>query len=358
MKLVVFSDLHAHPLQFGAKVLENGRNSRLQDALDAMAAVRRTAKEQRTRAVLFCGDLFHTMDRVLVPALDGVYEEIQRFGEDGLVLFLLVGNHDQAGKTGQHALEVFKSLDHVVVMDRPGWYAHACLPETSIFGIPYLEDTNQLRATLAGVDAATRRSRHAVLALHAGFAGAKVGPQEYRMGSELAVGDVPDGFDLVFAGHYHMPQWLSEERRILYVGATLAHNWGDVNQARGYLVADLARRTIERIESAAPRFLRVTPGELGRVRPGDFVEVVLPHDAERTADEAIQEALAQANVGAAQIAREPGPEAPLRRLGPSAPTDVEALIGPYVDHVAGGRGDEERRILTDLGRELLRRAGR
>ncbi len=355
MKVALFSDLHAHPFQQYARVLPNGRNSRLQDALDAIAGVRRSAVEHGACAVVFGGDLFHTMGRLDVATLNGVFTEIAAFSVDHLPVFLLVGNHDQADKTGRHALEVFKVLEHVVVMDEPGWYAHSGAPGLAVYGLPYRDDTNAVRTLLDAIPPSPASVGGRLLVLHAGFDGAKTGPHEYRMASELAAGDVPDGFDLVLSGHYHLPQWIDERRRIAYIGAATHQSWGDANQPRGHAMADLALRTLARFESGAPRFLRLPPSEIDKARPGDFVELLLPHDADEAATEAAQSALAVAGVGGGQVVRAPRPErAPTARLGCAHSTDVGALIAPYVEHV--NEVEAARADLVALGHDLLRKA--
>ncbi len=355
MRVALFSDLHAHPFHQYARVLPSGRNSRLQDALDAIGTVRRAAVAHGARAVVFGGDLFHTMGRLDVGTLNGVFAEIAAFWADRLPVFLLVGNHDQADKSGRHALEVFKVLEHVVVMDEPGWYGHARAPGLAVHGIPYREDTGAVRSLLGEISPAPAGASHRLLVLHAGFDGARTGPHEYRMTSELTARDIPDGFDLVLSGHYHLPQWIDERRRIAYIGALTHQSWGDANQPRGYAIADLSTRTIERFDAGAPRFLRVGPAELERVRPGDFVEVALAHDADEAAAAAAQQSLETLQAGGGQVVREPAPErAATPRLDCAPTTDVAALVEPYVTHVSDA--GVPREDLVALGHDLLRRA--
>ena len=353
MKITLFSDLHAHPFHQYARVLSNGLNGRLQDAFDAVATVRAATGASGAQAVLFGGDLFHTMSRLDVGALGGVFAEIAAFAPTPV--FLLVGNHDQADKTGtRHALEVFKALPHVVVMEAPGWFTHPGAPGLAVYGVPYREDTNEVRALLAGISAPPAHT-HRVLLLHVGFDGARTGPHEYRMASELSVADVPEGFDFVLSGHYHTPQWMDQARRIAYIGATTHQSWGDANQNRGFAIADLEHRTLERLETRAPRFLRLTKEHLDQARPGDFVELILPADADDTEVLAARVALDAREVGGGQIVRAAAPEEPAPpRLECAGGMDLPALIAPYVEHLEPDDLDRER--LVGLGRELLQAA--
>ncbi len=356
MRLALFSDLHAHPFAQYARVLPNGRNSRLQDALDAMAEVFDAARKECVGAIVFGGDLFHTFGRIDTTTLSDVFDRLAGVAPDGPPLFLLVGNHDQADRSGAHALRAFRSLPHVVVMEKPGWHMHPRAPGLGVFAVPYTDDTNEVRRHLreaaAGRSATWTRS---LAVLHAGFDGAQTGTHEYRMRAELSASDVPDGFDLVASGHYHQPQWIDQRRRIAYIGALTHQSWGDVNQPRGYALADLARGTMSWHETSAPRFVRVAPTVLGIIRAGDFVELVLPFDADEAAMAAGRLALESVGVGGGQVIRATAPmAAPTSRLGLSPTADLSSLIEPYVCHVTAdvaARGE-----LVALGRDLLRRA--
>ena len=356
MRVALFSDLHAHPFAQYARVLPNGRNSRLQDALDAMSEVFDAAREERAAAIVFGGDLFHTFGRIDTTTLADVFDRLAGLAPEGPPLFLLVGNHDQADRSGAHALRAFRSLPQVVVMDAPGWHTHPRAPGLGVLAVPYTDDTNEVRRHLGEADARRQGAwTHTLAVLHVGFDGARVGPHEYRMRAELSAGDVPEGFDLVVSGHYHQPQWIDQGRRIAYIGALTHQSWGDVNQPRGYAIADVARGTLDRRETRAPRFVRVTPAELATLRAGDFVELVLPFDADELAMAAGRQALEAAGVGGGQVIRAPAPvTVPTTRLGVAPTADLASLIEPYVCHVAADA--DARGELVAVGHDLLRRA--
>ncbi len=354
MKILVFSDLHAHPFAQYARILPDGRNSRLQDALDALAQIRRTARAEGIRLVLFGGDLFHVPGRVDVAALNGVHAELVEFGREGIELFLLVGNHDQAARGEEHALEVFKSLPHVTVLDRPGWVRPSGAPGLAVYAIPYTSDVAQIRQLLGSVPD-TGPADHRLLLLHAGFDGAEVGPHEYRMAAELKPIDIPDDFDWVLSGHYHIGQQVDFHGRIRHIGATTPQDWGDANQERGFLILDLAAGEIQHVTTPAPRFLRLAPHALEGVRPNDIVEVILPHDAEPTAVEAVRATLDRRGVVHHTVKQETPPAMPRLRSPEAAALDIVALVRPYVEAEAPDGADLD--TFVSAGLSYLRAAG-
>jgi DNA repair exonuclease SbcCD nuclease subunit len=358
MKIVALSDLHCHPFQYGAKTLPSGRNSRLEATLAAIGEVRQAASARGIRVALCLGDVLHVPGRIDTQVLNGLYHELCEFSAAGIHVALLVGNHDLASSGRDHGLRVFSALPHVTILDKPGWYQPLAGSGLSVFAVPYLVDADRVRRILRDIPPPPAGTVFRVLAMHAGFDGARVGPSEYRMANELSAGDIVGDWSLVLAGHYHMPQWICEEKRALYVGALTAHNWGDVDSPRGYLIADLATGAVERFESSAPRFLRLAPDQLNRARAGDIVEVVLPNDADDTAMDAAKAALDQVRPSAGQVVRAPSPEAgPIARLECGLTADVGALLAPYVDHVSTEAPEDERQALVALGRAYMQRAG-
>ena len=60
-KLLIFSDVHIHPHKRSV--------GRLQDCLDALEWVFKTAEEQSVDHILFLGDLFHNRQRIEILML-------------------------------------------------------------------------------------------------------------------------------------------------------------------------------------------------------------------------------------------------------------------------------------------------
>lgn len=274
MKLVAFSDLHAHPHKQGARVLESGVNSRVQDCVDAMDEVFQYAFDHGIKRVLFGGDLFHKRDWMDITAVNLVYEVLWKWSEKGVLMVGIPGNHDQYDKVGKvHSLESFVA-DCAWVIEDPEWVRLG--KGVYVFGIPHTHDLKMFKELLAeGLRRRPKQVKKAVALFHVGVNGAKVGigrKGTFKLTSEVIVHDLcPDEFDLVLLGDYHLPQHVT--KNVHYIGAPLQHSWGDQLERRGFLVIDTDDWSIEHIPTSAPKFLVISPEELDLVQDGDFVKV-------------------------------------------------------------------------------------
>lgn len=280
-KIVIFSDLHAHTFGPYSTALEDGTNSRLQDALNVIHSVRKAALEADADMVLFAGDLFHERRHVVTQAFSKVYEALSMFAVDRMPLFMIHGNHDQADKAGKfHALKPFGAF--AVVADEPGWTALTGRngETVDILAVPYIEDTNHLLGIVN--EPAPDTDNPKIFLGHFGVDGAKLGADfVYSNSNEPVIGNIPVGrFSAGFLGHFHMHQQLAPN--FWYVGAPLQHNWGDRGQKRGYMIYDTETTEAEFVElTDAPRFEEVSVhlvndslGEAKKVCDGNFVRII------------------------------------------------------------------------------------
>ena len=124
MKVLLFSDLHAHSWRNCSTMLPTGRNSRLQDTINILREIRELADKEKVDGVLFAGDMFHIrpgLASMHIPTFNAVYEEIALLKLNRTFVALLVGNHDQGDKAGRE-YSVFAFRSTVTVMDQPGWH--------------------------------------------------------------------------------------------------------------------------------------------------------------------------------------------------------------------------------------------
>lgn len=260
-KIVVFSDLHAHCFGPYSTALEDGTNSRLQDALDIIRDVRQLAKEVDADMVLFAGDLFHERRHIVTQAFSKVYEALSMFAVDRMPLFMIPGNHDQADKAGKfHALSPIGAF--ATVVDTPGWIEFKGKTETvDILAVPYIEDTNHLLDVVN--EKAPDRSNPRIFLGHFGIDGAKLGADfVYSNSNEPVIGNIPVGrFDAGFLGHFHIHQQLAPN--FWYVGAPMHHNWGDRGQDRGVMVYDTVTKEAQHLPLGnPPKFVEITVHDL------------------------------------------------------------------------------------------------
>lgn len=257
-RIVLFSDLHAHPFKPYATLLPNGRNSRLNDAVECVRQIREHAVAVGADLVLFGGDMFHVRKNIHVAAFNLIYEEMAKFSLEKIPIAMIHGNHDQADRAGdEYSTYAFGAFSTII--DKPGWVSvdgASKRDRIGILGVPYTEDIELLRR--ASAEAAPSDVTHKVFLGHFGVQGAQLGADfVYSSPYDAQLTDFgPEQFDASFLGHYHMYQQLgTEAQNVHYIGAPLHHNWGDRGQQRGFVIYDTDTRTHEHVKLQAPEFV-------------------------------------------------------------------------------------------------------
>lgn len=285
MKLVLFSDLHAHNFVPYSQQLANGRNSRLQNALDVIAQVRDVAAENNAHAIMFLGDLFHARFRLDVDVLSCVVDELRKVAKE-YPLYVLRGNHDTFDTLGQVHSLAFESKN-VCVIDQPTLFSVSDPPFHSnvwqelvaIYALPWLESAEAIRAILK-----SDKCCGDILLMHCGLAEGTVGPSDKKVDAKLSVSDLPlDKFKWVFLGDYHKHQELVPNK-VMYCGSPLQLNFGERNEKKYILVLDTGTGNIAKVETKAPKFYEFesvkdfeTAVNSGKVKPDyDHVRVLYP----------------------------------------------------------------------------------
>lgn len=267
MKVLLFSDLHAHAWKPYSGILPNGRNSRLQDTINILQQIRFIADSEQVDGILFAGDMFHIrpgLSVMAIPTFNAVFSEIAQLKVNRQFVGLLVGNHDQGDKAGrEYSIYAFKSI--VTVMDQPGWYTFMS-DEAEVLAVLAIPASNDREAMVRSIFTGIKQRqeeinvgdahRHIMLG-HFGVDGAIVGTNfVLRDDNLLRVTDLQNHqFEQVFLGDYHEPQQLAPNVR--YIGATHHHNWGDVGSERGCIIWDSERGTVHGYKLEAPRFVKV-----------------------------------------------------------------------------------------------------
>ena len=225
MKIAVFSDLHSHAFKNGT-IQEDGRNSRVTDAVRVIEQVYSYALQNDCSHVLFGGDLFDTRKRIDVDTYNRTHHAVSVWSEK-VHTFMIPGNHDQANKSGTiHSLSRFHRGGVCDVFNTPAW--HDMGDGVGLFGIPYIDDGEVIaeHAQRAVESRPEWASSGAILLMHYGVQGAKVGPSDYVLPCELELHMLmPDKWNLILGGHYHIGQQLGANFH--YIGSGMQHRWDD-----------------------------------------------------------------------------------------------------------------------------------
>jgi DNA repair exonuclease SbcCD nuclease subunit len=358
MRVILFSDLHGHAFKPLSKTLENGRNSRLQDAINILDEIYNACSTYNIDGVLFGGDLFHARGTLQVPTFNAVFEGIARIKTRVNFFGMLVGNHDQVTKVGDvHACYAFDSI--LTVMDRTQWYTFQdedTLEYLSVYGIPYTTDKKQVVDNLKTFGSARSPHGRSICLAHLGVSGAKAG-SNFVLVTEDNPTTLPftnAGFDQIFLGHYHQPQVLASNMR--YIGATHQHNWGDVDQDRGYLIYDTDTNEVEHLNFlCAPKFVKIDHGMTydRYTVNNNFVRYVCDKPLDPAEWKKIKETITSFGARWVEqwveptVSRTISSEEHIFRPG----MDLDDMIESFVE---GSDIDLDQNTLVELGKEILR----
>lgn len=346
MKILFFSDLHAHNHEQFATTLPNGRNSRFQDILNVLEQIETICVEEHIDAVVFCGDVFHSRKNVDVGVYVETYDAFQRIRDAVDEMVVLVGNHDQHTKVGDiHALIPFANFARIV----DGWSTFELATANDIVTItasPFTADVATLREKIAAMEPCD------IFCFHQGLSEAAVGAFDVYVKAEMSVRDLPlTKARLCLGGHYHKHQWLSADGsacRVGYVGSPLQLSFGERFESKVVLVVDTRDYSVTERPTSAPSFLECSAAELEEVckktgaDPGyDFIRVRGTEQDCSRAKSAYPRLLVEVEEPTTEV---------VTRIPEAAVYDDGLLIQSYVEQRAGPL-DKDR--LIKLGRELL-----
>lgn len=342
MRVLIFSDLHAHNFEQFATTLPGGRNSRLQNILNVLDEIKRFCVDRKVDLVFFLGDLFHSRTKVDVDVFSATWTAVREICNSVKRAYIMMGNHDSYNKVGSvHSLEPFREFATVVdqpIIERYGECRFAMHPFTT--------DIAQWHAFVEmlpkGLD---------FFFFHQGLSEAVTGAFDISIKAEVAYADLPlQKAAWCLGGHYHKAQNLGAGGRAGYIGSPLQHNMGERTEDKSFVFFDGLDRPFQRIPTKAPRFYLYEDQQklyddviAKKVDPNvDFVRVrCTESDACHWKDEypRIQ----------VEIEREEQFEE--RRIDPEALTSDLTLLKTYIEQASVNGLNADR--LLSLGLELL-----
>jgi len=267
MKIIHFADLHLGVESYGRIDPASGLSSRFLDFLSSFDKLVDYALENRVDLVLFCGDAYKSRDPSQTQQREFA-KRIKRLSEDGVAVFLLVGNHDLPNSTGRATTtEIFNTLavENVYVANHPG--IHKIKTPNGIIQIaalPWLRRSKLLASEDAknlNFDELNRKMQQkltgviknmaekldpslpAILAAHVWVSGSRIGSEEsMTIGQEhvLLPGSTANpAFDYIALGHIHRHQVLSDDPPLVYAGSLEKLDFGDENDDKGFYLVDI-----------------------------------------------------------------------------------------------------------------------
>jgi len=350
MRLLIFSDLHAHAFRPCSEILPSGRNSRLQDTLNVLEQIYHICKTESIEGILCGGDLFHARSVLNVATFNDVYEAVAKIKSIVDFFIMIVGNHDQSNKLGTiYSTKTFNAV--IDVIDSPCWRVGA----VNVLAIPYTDDKESILKAISLPRPGNNGSPFLMLG-HFGISGAEPGANFVLKTIDLpTLADLkPTEFTQIFLGHYHMPQELLSNVR--FVGAPMQHNWGDINQDRGVIIYDTESEACEKVPiTISPKFVRVIPSNITEeLVQNNFVRIVLNEHISRDAwNDLKTQVLSDYKARWVEEWIELPESTNTVTAQPFTPSmDIEDMIDPYVDSEADQNLDTD--LLKELGHEFIR----
>jgi exonuclease SbcD len=303
MRILHFSDLHIGVENYGRVDPATGLSTRLGDFLASLDQVVQFARTGNVDLVLLAGDAYKGRD----PSQTHQRELARRLlslTETGILVFLLVGNHDLPNATSRAtAVDIFPtlrvpnvwigdSLQTYTVITRSGPLQIVAVPWPRRGGILSREDSrglsiDEVRQQIEGrmtaaIDDRVRNldpSVPAILTAHATISGATVGTERSMMLGQdhvLLVSAVhKPQLEYVALGHIHKHQVLRQDPpMVVYSGSLQRVDFSEQGDQKGFCVVD--------IDPSAPQGQRMSGFQFHQVDARPFVTVDVRIDSGET----------------------------------------------------------------------------
>lgn len=253
-KILGVADVHMSNKLPYAKPTSNGLTDRLEDQLAVWENIRKVAHEEEVDAIFVLGDLF---DKSLVDAVT-LTATVQAVVGLGIDVYILPGNHDANSiRGGRFTVEAFGAMNHPrikVIGEEPGQCVQIEIKGTRWCLWPVaFKPADAMREEITAIQVGLEEIDCNALLLHGSVLDAT--HLGWTCDDGLDPGEICDGFDAVFAGHFHDPQKFGPNGR--YLGAPMHHNFGDAGREAGFWVIDFRNDATARCDfhpSDAPRF--------------------------------------------------------------------------------------------------------
>lgn len=299
------------------------RHTHLAEGENLLKWVEQLAEEHKPDLIVNLGDTLDDHAVIRAEALSLVNSHVRRVVGMGFPLVMVLGNHDmwKPNCNKYHALEVFKGVKGVAVVDRA----------TTIAGITYVP---YLSSPKDWPDIKT-----SVVVTHNTFVGADYGFKCAEDGIDL---DVVQGYTVI-SGHIHKRQAL-KAGSVIYPGTPTSLSASDANQEKGIMFLD--SRTLETtfVKSPFPVWRSIEVGiqdvEGISLNPTDrwIVKLIGPR-AEIKAWLDSKHAVSLRKISQVSFKTEFTDSAKSTRAQISAPT-VYSMAEQYVDRVYAGALDK------------------
>ena len=282
MKILHTADWHAGLVSWKNSKGKD-RNAEIEGILDQILEI---AREESVDLVLIAGDVVHDRKSPNLRTLEIVLKALKGFSEIAPTV-LVLGNHDWEGlltygKLMENLWVIgfgdFRRLDIDTNGGRVSVYT---LPYVS-GGMGLLHGMNKVKQVL--VDKLNSFANdepptdYKVLVGHAMVDGIINIPEENRISLILEKKNFGGNFDYVALGHVHSHIIVQDLPKTVYSGSIFQLNFGEENEDKGFVIAEIGRGT-------NVRFIKVDHKKLKTIDARDLEEVEIFEKVEEALDE-------------------------------------------------------------------------
>jgi len=183
-------------------------------------------KKHKVQCLVHLGDVKHTLNPVDQRVTNFLVSATEQILSAGMKFLVLLGNHDRIGLSDSSGscFPVLKAAGATVAEELCAVGDFVC--------VPYCRDSKQQKAWF---EDAYHVFSGGTLLFHNTVHDAKLN-HSYRSedGLNLSSELHPDHWKYMFGGHIHFHQQLAQN--VWYIGSPFPQDWGEVNQAKGYMV--------------------------------------------------------------------------------------------------------------------------
>ena len=298
MKIACTADWHVHEFQDFAKQIlvkwDNSRqryvpnplgkemNSRLFHILDGICDMRDYCSANHIYKILHAGDVFHKRGSLSVVAFNATHRVLQTFGNYGLEMVIIAGNHDQVDSSSHPATSIHtfaESLGITIAEDPLVVTLSSSTEQISVLCIPYRRNKQQVLSQFQQLKS-NLDTQQSILLIHCGVTGGAVGSGMYLMTDDYSLDDLCwSKWKYVVLGHYHRPQLLAQN--VFYCGTPVQNSFNDElpdaenGGYNGFFVIDTTKRDdVSFVPLHQPRFITLESlDQLDSYSPDNYFRV-------------------------------------------------------------------------------------
>lgn len=253
-KVLICADLH----------IDSHKNSqaRLQDCLDVLEWICKTAREHKVLKVIIAGDLFQHRQKIQTYIYQSVFKLLQKNSD--IIFDIILGNHDLWYYEDRSISSVipFSALSNINV------YSDPITVKIGNQEFDYLPFTHDPLVYLQNF----KNKENKVLCAHIAVDGAILHlsniisetPLESEKEMTRVTSDKLKDYKHVFMGHYHCEQRLT--KNVEYVGSAMQLNFGEANQKKHIVLLNLEPFEVTYIENNfSPKHYIINENEIDKI---------------------------------------------------------------------------------------------